>query len=831
MEPRHNKPPDPEAMEVITQPGLTLERLAEERGLLKPKPSAEIRREARCRSRRLCASHNELRAILERHEATIQKRWAKKTKAQRQAILLKLWPNMATEYRPDLEAFIHVRNLTEVRKMNREWFVWPYINQEDLSKSNMLPLLANARGRHDPCDFAAADGAAMEMGILFGIIEYSRLTDMVMILNGAVGPDEYGKLLRAHDHPEAIAWLRSRTQFPPEQGLLILEAQEMLLGFLVSWCKHVLHDIPTPALTSEAFPIKPHPPQKAEAETSGFNSMAVMAAEAPYRVPKHVDFRRIEALLAAKVSALEDYMWSLREDPGYFAHTQREIIEHREEQVKDMCGKPHMVLEKSRIHIFRDSVMNQLVAGAYIPLEIYTELQLQARNLRLLHEKYSPIISPLKPLPKDYMQGILRFRLHLRQAAQEPINDLRNCITASPPIRSFWVRDPSVDAPLKKSHVIPKPGMKSDNLGIKLVKRLAPLWNMGRNINTTCLQKFIDDVDRLLESEQKAKELVSSYVASIIGELSIISQCITQLDLYQPWASGFDIAMAEYEDDIREEFRKTSQQIISINSAFQGKKWSRAVRLGDVSTGRFEYPIDKRRTRENVDKLRESEARLDAFWVSVDELVRANAGNLEGLAVRRLLSQPRILQRTPEWIEPVRDSKRIKTAKTTDQDVEHLYKPLSALYFGVSNPEGPDTPSAKTKTKTRGTAEVSLTATAADDPPEDPSALDSQPTIAVNARALKVFRTLFFNPSPTATPGEIAWNDFLHALTSAGFAAEKLYGSVWQFRPVTLSVDRSIQFHEPHPSGKIPFRDARRHGRRLNRAYGWCGGMFVLKEK
>jgi hypothetical protein len=40
-----------------------------------------------------------------------------------------------------------------------------------------------------------------------------------------------------------------------------------------------------------------------------------------------------------------------------------------------------------------------------------------------------------------------------------------------------------------------------------------------------------------------------------------------------------------------------------------------------------------------------------------------------------------------------------------------------------------------------------------------------------------------------------------------------------------------IQFHEPHPKGKLQYRDARRYGRRLQRAYGWCGAMFVLKEK
>jgi hypothetical protein len=108
------------------------------------------------------------------------------------------------------------------------------------------------------------------------------------------------------------------------------------------------------------------------------------------------------------------------------------------------------------------------------------------------------------------------------------------------------------------------------------------------------------------------------------------------------------------------------------------------------------------------------------------------------------------------------------------------------------------------------------------------------PYYPVDARAPKVFRTLFYTPSITATPGEIKWPDFLHAMASVGFAPEKLYGSVWHFRPTTLGLDRSIKFHEPHKEGKgadkIPYCTARGIGRRLNRAYGWEGSMFSLAE-
>lgn len=48
-------------------------------------------------------------------------------------------------------------------------------------------------------------------------------------------------------------------------------------------------------------------------------------------------------------------------------------------------------------------------------------------------------------------------------------------------------------------------------------------------------------------------------------------------------------------------------------------------------------------------------------------------------------------------------------------------------------------------------------------------------------------------------------------MVTAGLSAEKAHGSAWNFYPKSrktggMGVERSIQFHEPHPSVKFPFR-------------------------
>jgi len=202
---------------------------------------------------------------------------------------------------------------------------------------------------------------------------------------------------------------------------------------------------------------------------------------------------------------------------------------------------------------------------------------------------------------------------------------------------------------------------------------------------------------------------------------------------------------------------------------------------------------------------------------------------LNKTALFQVLSKARVLERTAKWVEPTHQAKR-----EVQSDVTVITKPLSDMYFDLEQrtertldrSSTSNTPATKTKTRGKAAADA-LTTNIHTSSLES----DTQPTFHLDARALKVFHTLFYTPSLSATPGEIAWTDFLHAMVSTSFQVEKLYGSVWQFMPTNLNVEREIQFHEPHPSGKLRYVVARRFGRRLNKAYGWEGGMFVRKEE
>lgn len=573
------------------------------------KSAPEVRQEATARSANIFTSYELLHEILQRHEATIRKRWLKKTRPQRLKILLNAWPNMPRMHRPDFEAFRKESEADRNRGTKyRDSFLSPFINQEDLLSTKALPLLLNARGRHPPSHFAAADIDAMHLGLVSKAIVPIFLNHYIMVLNGMTeNTREYGKLVGWDEHPDAFDWMTKQKQFLPGEGLLILEVQERLLKTLVQCCLELLHDIPDPTLTSDSFPILPEPLLKPESEITGFESLGIMAAEAPYRVPVELDLRLIESLLAARAAAAEDHLWTLREDPDYFSRAVLDAQDHRQEMLKDTMGRDHPVFSHGQRDVLWARVIGSVVVNAYIELEYFSELSSQAKNLASMQEKYARDISPSKDLPKEYLEALLRFQFYVSQSAKGPLGNLKFAAVASPPLRKFFIREPPADYQSPKIRVISRPGFKMDNVEEQLVWLLRTLWEDGTDLFLASTPLVIDEIERLIQSEPRAGQLLSSRITAIIGDLSIISQCLNQLGLYHPWARSFESETADRNETLQKEYAQRTQSWGKILAALHEKSISsRAITLGQPTGSKFVYPVDKRRTRENVEALREA---------------------------------------------------------------------------------------------------------------------------------------------------------------------------------------------------------------------------------
>jgi hypothetical protein len=411
---------------------------------------------------------------------------------------------------------------------------------------------------------------------------------------------------------------------------------------------------------------------------------------------------------------------------------------------------------------------------------------------------------------------------------------LKQGVVASPPIRKFFVRMPPVDQTSTKIHIRSRPGAKRGKVEDELIWLLQTLWEDGHDLFLMRMPFVVDELERLMEVEPQAKTLVSAHIATHIGSLSIISQCLRQLELYQPWAHGFENALVDKKDAIKGEFAEsTAPQARLLQVLYDKSKLRQAAKLCE-SAKNFAYPSTKRRTKETTEAMIAAERNLDQLWASIDQLIHADAGGLECIAVKQALLRPQLMQRTLEWVDPAPTPTSQPRAAVINSEVGSLYRPLSTLYFddgndGIAGMSTDIPKSVKIKTKGHQTKETSAAAAT----PAIASLVAVQrqaELIRVDARALKVFRTLFYDPAITSTPGEVSWADFTYALTSTEkFTAEKLYGSVWQFGRIDGPSQSRIQFHEPHPRGKVPFVIARRHGRRLSRAYGWTRETFALK--
>ncbi|KAM0228265.1 hypothetical protein ACHAP5_011998 [Fusarium lateritium] len=234
-----------------------------------------------------------------------------------------------------------------------------------------------------------------------------------------------------------------------------------------------------------------------------------MAAEAPYRLPEKLDFNRLTSLLEARKFAAEDHVWSLREDPAYFADQFREIQDHRQEMLPDTQGKPHPATQKLRENTLWARATFGMSMDAYANLETVAELHRQAQNLGDLQKKFEKKIQATNELPEEYMVALLRFRYYLNQACKAPLEKLKVSVPSSPPMRKFFVREPPPDSETTKILIRARAGIRLDKVETQLIWLLQTLWEDDYALFLARPPIVVDELERLLQAEPKADALIS----------------------------------------------------------------------------------------------------------------------------------------------------------------------------------------------------------------------------------------------------------------------------------------------------------------------------------
>lgn len=811
----------------------------------------QIRKTIEKTTDRIFANHRELRAVIERHEATIQKRWLKKSKLKRRVVLLGAWPKMASDHRPDLELVRRQKPGQTFTGIERDAFLMPFINLRDLSKTEPLLLMLNSRARNWPHTFAHIDLQPSLFGILNGAIGMTRYLDgFAMEFTSHL---HYGRLV---ERTEPLMVSGTRIDFRLQcgncqlgDGLMILEVQDRIYQFLVKVCQGILHDIPPQDLAGPEYPVLPEPPlPTANSREDGIVSIAVANLEASYLAPGQTDFSRIEKLIDARASESEDALWALREDPQSFATRLSEFVAHRPEFMPDRKGKLHPATTDSGFHAFldsslpadlrpsdinnyRDVMASFCLTSASVEAEFWNDIRNKVRRVvelkSLQFDRQN--IGPGDDLPPEFAMAMYLLFSVLSYSISEQIRTVELTALPSRPLRAYFVRaspraiDQFLRVGCPPPHVLQFINLLSDIITADKNKLVGHLPGV---------QSLMDEYEKMCQNPENL-EAVSPRVADEISNLSLLSECMRQLHLFQPWVSSFGKKLNQPHvlEAIKADWASRKETVLPCQMYLMNGPLCTAA----WGIARLHYPGNKRRTEANVAAMRAAEEALNAFWEE-NLACMVQQGALPPTCERVLLGrQP---SRTPEWCEPVaQEGKKAKAIGIAIANTNHSTEKFSQLSKELHVDDEKSVVLArarKTKPKTRGTAKPNLPGQAQDPQVYVVENDDVLVSKKVDKRSLKVFDTLFFAPSASANPGEVPWKEFLHAMHNAGFAIEKLQGSVWQFTPQPEAVlcenPRSILFHEPHPHSKIPYWDARRIGRRLLRAYGWTGEMFVLDK-
>ncbi|KAF9421654.1 hypothetical protein BGZ94_008777 [Podila epigama] len=699
-----------------------------------------------------------------------------------------------------MEAFFQEKHAGPTTRVKE--YLWPDINQEDLLKPKLLLFFLNSGARHFPSVFAAADDDSFRFAFTAGKVMPCFLNHYTMMFTDHNTPESYDRLYNCDQNEEAFQWMMSRRGTNVGTGLQVLQVQEAIYKFLVDCCLHILQVTRQAALADDG-PIEPEPPALPLTDGPSY-SLSDVAAATPYLTPAKIDLNRLRQLLAAKRSAAEDHAWSLREDPGYFADTVLEMKEHRQELLPDIYGYKHSLVTPRPSKEFWNRVVGKVVAEAIGFLE------------------YEGKLKEKDPLPEELLDAFLELDYSLNMYMNAPLTSLKHIMIASPPMRVWFVRMPERNP--RNIEVIPHQNKPIVDATQQRFMWLFQVLIDDQKRHLSGVLPLLDNMERLVQADPKSRNLFSSKVADTVTDYSLFAECQRQINLFQPWAATFETEAASKDDKLKNDYIERTKRMAVMEGALQGIDNSD----GEPSDKKFYYPVDKRRTKETTEAMQQAEANLDAFWNRVDRVVNKALNDAKCGTWTSVLRSGRTLQRTPDWVEPL---PKVADKNKKGTPVNDLLKDLEYRSEQVADKDEPKQVQ-KSKVKTRGEAVPKAKTPATEQlvSSGEASKVDVQPIFKLDKRALKVFSTLFYQPTPSAQPGEIPWNDFLYAMGATGFEMEKLYGSVWHFTPTRLDVERSIQFHEPHPIGKIPFRNARRMGRRLFRNYGWHGDMFQPAE-
>jgi hypothetical protein len=761
-----------------------------------------------------------LNRIISQHEEALRRIWLSKTAEEKTAILQKARSRIP-------------KRTTRVWGSDKSTdlfdFIAPHINVEDLLTPGAFITFMSSRGRNRPESFAFTE--LTYCGVSDEIMGANNLQSHVMACVSSHGMS-YGQIALARDVGGARKFLLRGQGVRLVKGILILQIQIAIYSFLAR-CGDIMLSTPHEPSAPKSINIRKKAVSGSRISEHGFRSIKDDARKSPFAFPAPVDLSSLRALVYAKLADLEDHVWALRSDPGYFEEVWNSHYENRPEMIRAFDGQRHPLNSGHREFAILSSVVRDVVTNSFSALSAFQEV---AGKIEKLDAAFK------RPLDRsgeeeDAAETLASLFLELRIVLWDITNQLRQTLAISfittPGLRKFWFRTnfapiSHINIPFSYRRTVVDKSPVTRRL-FDIIKDIIDMASMDFRFSDfyDCVLRFED----LMEEEPEAKQYISPYVASLLSHFSVAAECTRQLRLCHPWsiASDEDIEKMIWQDPFALMMRPTPMDpMLEIWNYDQT-----ITQLSDPTDGRFKHPLDKPRTRKTVLQMRAAEDNLERFWIAMDKFTRRKTGKTWFELLEHDISSRHCYRRTEPWT----NTAKMKSPRSHEErtSLVSAYVPIEEWAHDVSldvtgNFKRLDI---KEKQKTRRDREPS--APTQDCTPTQVPEVRGLPDESVNSakylvdqRSLKVFSSLFYTPGARHIPGEIPWTEFLHAMVEVGFSVVSLPGSAWHFAR-DANNSESIQIHEPHPNSKLSFIQLRRIGHRLADKYGWTGDMFQLK--
>lgn len=768
-------------------------------------------------------------------------RWGKKTNGKKRMIIGQSFRKMNQSHVSIFDAILKWSNQGRANDIDMTSILFPYLNLEDLCLKDLLIIYIYSRAKHAPHMFSFGDMFEGRIGFLKSVNK-AHLNGYTMCLSG-VTTDKYGKIKKSTPNTKWIhPFLTAEHDFHASAGFSVLCIQELILEGLIGCCKAILHDsverfnffgdITNRHELDQAYSDMgwrsvvwdetstgaerrqwdfKFPSMNKSMMDAASHSWSELSLIRRYQHPTKMDFDAMQRLIYAKLSSSGDVIQQLREDPGYFLDRLVCYKQASLEGFLDIDGKPHPNYEKVEFWV---KCIKLMIQESYSKHAMWKESYETTVKIASLAEKYKTEIRVGKELPQEYLLQILILMRWIGVLGLEFGEAFRSKVWSCPSFQYNWVRHDLNEIITRRN------GKDMDKLeslvcnfidekmvrGLKMIKLHAPRF---------------DFLMHYLANEPKESARLSPFFQDQLSDIGMVIYIQEGLRQHLPWSINFEEQALAQAEKIGKGMRL--RQLYGTwdgpKGLYEGLDSVSISKYCENPLNRFHYPFARKRTKQSVEIMRESERNLELFWEGLDtEYSRVTSG----MALDDIFAHDRTLVRTPEWVEPSTEDK--------PEDVDETLTTMERSLHTSDESTEPPLIKPKEKVKKRGlAAEMS------------PNVEIAQPIGAenveiskkqVDARCLRVVESLFFKPNSTDAAKELSWQDFVYTMAFIGFKVQQLQGSSWYFEPGTdMNEDSSIEIHQPHPKGKHSFRVARRIGRRLSRRYGWTYDTFVPKIK